>query len=431
MRCIVLPFGLALVAASLNTAPLRSAEPTTNEALRSSLQALFAESWDKSADGLAAAERNHRGARTASASDPRVDFSLALVQWRYLRYSDALHTLEQVAQSSPDYLPAAQARIYLLVLMKKHSTAVAQMEALNELIASTLAGPEHAAERREAVEFLGRLFGYYEGPAAGLISQATVADVRRRVLEPLATDDREAFSAAFGSVRDRFAQLDDDKRRTQSDAKDEQLRQKDIDLQRLAAERALVDADKQSVQQQADEAQKVARGEIEKIDAQITPLEADYARINAQGAGLRSQIAQLDVSISNLLTQADAAKDPNERDALRARADFLSIQARRVEIEYQALDNVAAQIVNRRNALLQQRAQVVGRYEAEAKRLGVQAAKLGRNEQRITVEQKKTLKAPTGLSPQVQDKTTTAASITTYVELPLERERLRILASLK
>lgn len=431
MRCIVLPLGLALVAASLITAPLRSAEPTTNEALRSSLQALFAESWDKSADGLAAAERNHRGARTASASDPRVDFSLALVQWRYLRYGDALRTLEQVAQSSPDYLPAAQARIYLLVLMKKHSTAVAQMEALNELIASTLSGPEHAAERREAVEFLGRLFGYYEGPAAGLISQATVADVRRRVLEPLATDDREAFSAAFGSVRDRFAQLDDDKRRTQADAKDEQLRQKDIDLQRLAAERALVDADKQSVQQQADEAQKVARGEIEKIDAQITPLEADYARINAQGAGLRSQIAQLDVSISNLLTQADAAKDPNERDALRARADFLSIQARRVEIEYQALDNVAAQIVNRRNALLQQRAQAVGRYEAEAKRLGVQAAKLGRNEQRITVEQKKTLKAPTGVSPQVQDKTTTAASITTYVELPLERERLRILASLK
>ena len=431
MRCIVLPLGLALVAASLNTASVRSAEPTTNEALRSSLQALFAESWDKSADGLAAAERNHRGARTASASDPRVDFSLALVQWRYLRYSDALRTLEQVAQSSPDYLPAAQARIYLLVLMKKHSTAVAQMEALNELIASTLSGPEHTAERREAVEFLGRLFGYYEGPAAGLISQATVADVRRRVLEPLATDDREAFSAAFGSVRDRFAQLDDDKRRTQADAKDEQLRQKDIDLQRLAAERALVDADKQSVQQQADEAQKVARGEIEKIDAQITPLEADYARINAQGAGLRSQIAQLDVSISNLLTQADAAKDPNERDALRARADFLSIQARRVEIEYQALDNVAAQIVNRRNALLQQRAQAVGRYETEAKRLGVQAAKLGRNEQRITVEQKKTLKAPTGVSPQVQDKTTTAASITTYVELPLERERLRILASLK
>lgn len=431
MRRIATPLGLAMVAMSLVPAPLRSAEPPTSDALRSSLQALFAESWDKSADGLVAAERNHRNARTAAAFDPRVDFSLALVQWRYLRYTDALRTLEQVAQSSPDYLPAAQARIYLLVLMKKHSTAVAQMEALNGLITRKLNGPEQAAQRREAVEFLGRLFGYYEGPAAGLISQATVADVRRRVLEPLGTEDREAFAAAFGSVRDRFAQLDDEKRRTQADAKDEQLRQKEVDLQRLAAERAVVDADKQSVQQQADEAQKTARGEIDKIDAQIAPLEADYARINAQGAGLRSQLAQLDVTISTLLAQADATKDPVERDSLNARADVFSIQARRLEIEYQALDNVAAQIVNRRNTLLQQRAQVVGRYEAEAKRLGVQAAKLGKNEQRISIEQKKTLKAPTGISPQVQDKAATAASITTYVEQPLERERLRILATLK
>ena len=431
MRRIVLPFGLALVAVSLLAASLRSAEPATSAALRGSLQALFAESWDKSADGMSAAERHHRAARAASASDPRVDFSLALVQWRYLRYTDALRTLEQVAQSSPDYLPAAQARIYLLVLMKKHSTAVAQMESLNEQIAKIPAGPEHAAERREAVEFMGRLFGYYEGPAAALISQATVADVRRRVLEPLATDDREAFAAAFGSVRDRFAQLDDDKRRTQADAKDEQLRQKELDLQRLAAERAVVDADKQSVQQQADEAQKVARGEIDKLDAQIAPLEADYARINAQGAGLRNQLAQLDLTIADLLARADATDDPNEKDALIARSNFFAIQARRVQIDYQALDNVAAQIVGRRNALLQQRGQIVGRYEAEAKRLGVQAVKLGRNEQRISVEQKKTLKTPTGLSPQVQDKAATTASITTYVELPLERERLRILASLK
>ncbi|MGC3969806.1 MAG: hypothetical protein QM775_21490 [Pirellulales bacterium] len=387
--------------------------------MSAALKSLFAEAWEKSADGLAVADRHYRTAKTAGGSDPRIDFSLALVQWRYLHYTDALKTLDQLSTSSPNYLPAAQGRIYLLVLMKKHPQAVAQMETLQQLLAANYATPEHADARREATEFLGRLFGYYEGPASSLISQTTVSDVRKRILEQLPSEDRDAFSEAFASVRDRYLQLDDDKRRTVETAKVEQEKQKADDLQRLGAEKASVDADKQSLQAQHDEIQKTAQDQVDGLDRQIAPIEAEYGRINAQGAVIRNQIAQLEVSIAQLLDDADATDDPDLKNILIGRANGFSIQSRRLEIDYQTLNAQAAQLVGRRNALLQQRGQIISRYEADAKRLGVQASKLARNEKRINVEQKKTLKPTTGLTPQVQDKTAATASITSYVEFPI------------
>lgn len=422
--------GFTLLCACAPATTLRAAETSASPALSAALKSLFAESWEKSADGMAVADRHHRTAKAAAPSDPRVDFSLALVQWRYLRYTDALKTLDQLATTSADFLPALQARAYLMVLMKKHSTALVQLEALQQVAAMKLTAPEQAAERREVVEFLGRIFGYYEGPAAGAISQTSVTDARKRIFDALSTDDREAFSEAFASVRDRFLQLDDDKRRTAADAKIDQERQKADELQRLSAERALVEADKQSLQAQHAEIQKVAQDQVNALDAQIAPIEAEYARINTQGAILRNQIAQLEITIGQLLDDADNTDDPALKNSLLAQANALSFQSRRLEIDYQTLDAAAAQLVGRRNALLQQRGQVVSRYEADARRLGVQAAKLGRNEKRINVEQKKVQKPVSGFTPQVQDKIATTASVTTYVEFPLEREKMRILTSL-
>ncbi|MBL9083750.1 MAG: hypothetical protein JNK76_18175 [Planctomycetales bacterium] len=423
--------GFTLLCAFASEATVRAAETSASPALGAALKSLFADSWEKSADGMAAADRNHRAAKAASPSDPRVDFALALVQWRYLRYTDALKTLDQLATNSPNYLPALQARAYLMVLMKKHSTALVQLEALQQAATTKLTAPEQAAQRREVVEFLGRIFGYYEGPAAGAISQSSVADARKRIFDSLSTDDREAFSEAFASVRDRFLQLDDDKRRTAADAKVDQERQKAEELQRLSAERALVEADKQSLQAQHAEIQKMAQDQVDAIDKQITPIETEYARINAQGAILRNQIAQLEITIGQYIDDANNTDDPALKNSLLAQANALSFQSRRLEIDYQTLDAAAAQLVGRRNALLQQRGQVVSRYEADAKRLGVQAAKLGRNEKRINVEQRKVQKPVSGFTPQVQDKTATTASVTTYVEFPLEREKMRILTSLE
>lgn len=413
--------------------PASAAEPTakTDPVLRDALSKLLNDSWEKSADGLITAERHRDRAQSVAAGDPRVDFAWALVQLRYLRYSDAEKTLNGIHQASPGYWPATQAKIHLTLLMKKYSAALTEIDRFSERVAATNAESSRAEDRREAAEFLGKLFGYLEGPAAKSVSQATVAEVRGRILDRLATGDRETFSAAFGAVNERFTQLDQETKRTQADGIAAQKDQKELDLKRLQAEQAALAGDKDSVRRQAQEALETAQTKTAALDQQIAPLDAAFARVAARAQLVRVEIGRLDATAATLLSQLDVVKDPGLRAAILRDVDLITVQIRNEQFLLQNIEAEGAQINAQRGALLQQRAGVVEIYQAEAKRLGVDAAKIGRTEKRNVVQQKEAIKPPNGFTPQVQSKATTAASITSYVEFPLEREKLRLLDSLR
>ncbi len=61
--------------------------------------------------------------------------------------------------------------------------------------------------------------------------------------------------------------------------------------------------------------------------------------------------------------------------------------------------------------------------------LGVAATQLNRQEKRIDVQTKEAIKPATGNTPIVQSQATTAASLGTYIDLSLEREKSRLLAT--
>jgi len=311
--------------------------------------------------------------------------------------------------------------------MKKYSQALADIEQLSRRVASAAADPNRADNRRETSHFLGQLFGYLEGPAQRLVSQTTVADVRKGVMGRLGDSDREAFGESFGALGERFSQLDVEKRRLQVETKAAEEKGKEEELKRLAAAKEGVDADKELIRRQHDEALKTAQDGLARIDRQLVPLEAEIGRLNARGNIVRAEIARLDISANSLLAQADSTDDPGLAASLRTQAGFFIGQIRRFDFEYQQLDAQAVQVNAQRAALNNQRGQIIARYEALAKQLGVAASKLGRTEKRIAVEETKNRKPATGNSPQVQTLATTANSITSYVEFPLDRERQRLL----
>ena len=403
----------------------------TDPELRNALTKLLNDSWEKSSDGLANADQAHVRARSLAAGDPRVDFSLALVQLRYLRFSDAEKTLTSLQLAAPDYWPAAQAKIHLSILMKKHSAALTEIDRFSERVAGAKDDAARTEARREAADFLGKIFAYLEGPAAKLASPAAVADVRARVLERLPTAERETFSAGFGSVNERFTQLDEETRRTQAEGIAAQQTQKELDLKRLQAEQASLAGDKDTVRRQAAEALESAQKKTATIDQQLAPLDAAFARVAARANLVRAEILRLDTRIAGLLAEAQATKDPAARSVLRLEADFAAGQIQNEQLVLQTIEAEGAQINAQRGALLQQRGAVVDQYQATAKQLGVEAAKLVRTEKRNVTQQKEAIKPAVGFTPQVQTKATAAASITSYVEFPLEREKLRILDSLR
>jgi hypothetical protein len=403
----------------------------TDPQLRDALTKLLTDPWEKSADGLVAADDFYRRAKGIAAGDPRVDFALALVQLRYLRFSEAEKTLTRLSTAAPSYWPATQAKIHLSILMKKHSQALTELDAYSRRVASTPDATPDAEARREGAEFIGSIFGYLEGPAAKLISQASVADVRGKVLERFDAAQRESFSTAFGSVTERFSQLSDDTQRTKAEGLIAQKEQKEIDLKRLQAEQAALAGDKADNRRQAKQAFDEAQAKAGELDQQIAPLDAAFARVAARAQQVRAEIAQIELSIAALVGEAQTTKDRALRDSLLIQANLLGAQSRGAQITLQTIEADGVQITAQRDVLLKQRVAVVEQYQVMARQLGVEAAKIGRTEKRNTVQQKEVVKPASGFTPQVQTKAAATASITSYVEFPLERERLRLLDSLR
>jgi len=418
-------WAMLVAAGAANVAPSRAAD----DPLQAAVTSLFDSSWQKSADGLALAEAQHRKAKGIAPADHRADYALALVQWRYLRFSDAEKTLGDLTAAAPEDWNAARARIYLFVLMKKYSQALVDIDQLSRKVADAQADQLRQESRRDISQFLGRVFGYLEGPAQKLVSQTSVTDTRKAVMARLGPSDLEAFSESFGALGERFGQLDEEKRRLQAETKDAEAKQKEEELRRLAAEKQGVDADKESIRRQHEEALQAAQAETARIDQQMVPLDAELANLNNRGAIVRGEIARLGISANGLLAEADATEDPALAASLRTQAGFFLGRIRALEFEYRQLDARAVQVNAQRAALFNQRAQVVARYEATARQLGVAAAKLGKVEKRITSEESKNRKPATGFSPQVQSLASTSASITSYVEFPLDREKQRVLDS--
>lgn len=412
--------------------PVTAAESAgaTDPKLRDALTSLLTDPWEKTPEGLTMADGFYRQAKGVAASDPRVDFALALVQLRYLRYSEAEKTLARLSMAAPNFWPATEAKIHLSILMKKNSQALTELDAYSRRVAATADTTPDAEARREAAEFIGSLFGYLEGPAAKTISQALVADVRGKILERFDAAQREAFAAAFGSVTERFAQMNDDTQRTKAEGIATQKEQKEIDLKRLQAEQAALAGEKADNRRQAKEAFDQAQVKAGEIDQQIAPLDAELTRVAARAQLARAEIAQLEITIAGLIAESQSARG-SDKNRLLNQANLIGLQSRAAQINLQTIETQGLRIAAQREALLKQRLAVVEQYQVLAKQLGVEAAKIGRTEKKNTTQQKEVIKPVSGFTPLVQTKANATASITSYVEFPLERERLRILDSLR
>lgn len=431
--CAAVVASIFVATLTFDLAPIAAAESagTTDPQLRDALTKLLTDPWEKSPEGLTLANGFHEKAKGIAAVDPRVDFALALVQLRYLRYTEAEKTLNRLTAAAPNYWPATQAKIHLSILMKKNSQALSEIDSYSRRVAATPDTTTDAEARREGAEFIGSMFGYFEGPAAKTISQASVADVRGKLLERFDAAQREAFSSAFGSVTERYSQMNDDTERTKAEGITTQKEQKEIDLKRLQAEQAALAGEKADNRRQAKQAFDEAQAKAAEIDKQIAPLDAEFTRVAARAQLARADIAQIELSIAALISESQTARGSTERNRLLTQANLLGIQSRNAQLQLQMIEAEGLRIAAQREALLKQRMAVVEQYQVVAKQLGVEAAKIGRVEKRNTVQQKEVIKPVSGFTPLVQTKANATASITSYVEFPLERERLRLLDSLR
>jgi hypothetical protein len=424
-------FGVAtLLAAALFFSAARADEATAKQAIAQLLQV----GWEDSFRALEPAQEQFERAKTASPRDPRAPLAFALVQIKHGRHSEAAQLLNDVLALDREHVPAREARIWIEVLLKRYPRALVQIDELAALL-PTKDEPSVTdatkARHRETARYLGRLFGFFEGPAEKQVNAERVADAKQKLLARLSPDNREAFDAGRKAVSDRFAEFFLMREQTKANEAASQKKSQEETAKRLNDDKNAVASDKKVVADQAAQTREQLDRFLSDIDKKIAPLDKEYALLAAQGVALRERMIDQDREIGRLLQLSDTTQDRVLAARYRLDADRVSEVRSRTAADYRLLEAQAGRVRVQLAALLGERDAAVARYNAEARRLGKEQVKIAQTEKRLAREEDRNRKAPTGNTDKVHALSQKVFAFTTYEPFPLEQAKARLIESLR
>jgi hypothetical protein len=419
----------AAIAALSLTGPTRAQDDAFVQ-----VSALFDAGWKPSSKGLEVARQLYQELRQDDKVDPRVSYAYALVQMRNLKYDDARRLLDEVLAARPDDIAARRANIWVLMVRQNYTAALVELEKLAKSLAQQFPQVQRtsASEPLDApdVDFLGRVMGFLDGPAAAAVSEHVRADYRSKLVALLPTAQRKSFDESYDAVQRRFAELSLDREQTKAGAKTEQLKRQERIQQELEKDRASVAREKSNLEERGEKLAEGAKRELADLDAQARPLVTRQSRLEAQGIAITREMAGLQVEIERLLEFADLTESTAEAVQLRAAASRLSVALSRYEVNLRALNGELAALAAQRVQLAAQRQAAVARNRAESDQIERRATDLRNAERRISTQEKKANQPVAGNTAAVVALAAKAKAFTTYETFPFEEERARLLQSL-
>jgi hypothetical protein len=405
------------------------------------VSALFQAGWKPSSKGLEASQALYRELRGDEQVDPRVSYAFALVQMRNLKYDEARRLLDEVLAARPGDMAARRSKIWVLTITQSYSAALVEMEKLAQNLAAEsrevdnqgAQPPTPAPDGTEtsSAEFLGRVMGFIDGPAARAVAEHIRGDYRKRLVAPLSTADRQSFEQAYSTVQKRFAELSLDREQTKADAKADQQKRQERVQKELERDRTAVAQQKSSLQERSEKLADNIKQEVADLNGQARPLVTRQTRLEAQGAAITREMAGLEVEIARLLELAELSEDGAEAFELRAAARRLSVALGRYDIDLRAINAELAALAAQRVQLAARMQAAIERNRAETDQVERRLTDLRTADRRISNEEKKANQPFGGNTAAVVAMAAKARAFTTYEPFPFEEERARLLQSLE
>lgn len=422
--------GAVLLSLLVDIRPARSAPPT-----RDQLKKLLELGWQIDPESQQAAAEFYDELSGATRGHSSVLYAQTLIKVKQRRYADALPLVDDLLRFEPKNIDAWRAKIWLSIILRRSPEALVATEKAVALFPPEPDDPAAAgdAERYyvDLSTFLGRMFGYLEGPGATTVGEAQLANHRTKVVERLTGSRREAFLAGRDAVVDQFLGRKDDQQVTREKTIQEEEKQRDQRLQQLDEQRS---RDKERVDQLNAERTRL-RGELNDqlrdIQQRDRPLADQFARLDAQAARLRRELNVYAADIDQLERLLLRERDPVIRDQYRRELAVLESRASRLDADLATLNRQGAGIASQRAALVQESQQVQASIGRQLDSLDKEGGDIQRRGRQAESEERRLRKPTTGDSTQVRAMSAQAQAWTTYEPFPLELERQRLLDSLK
>ncbi len=394
------------------------------------VNAMFEVGWDAKFSARQAADEKYEQLKQLAPGDRRVANAYGIVLVKQGRYPDAAKIYEGLLKADEKEVRLWVTKIRLSMITKNYMQALVEMENLSALFPPPADEPGDDAFLDHA-RFLGRMFGFLEGPAATSVSEPLRERYQRKIVDAIGNPRQAVFEQSRKAVLEVFTDLSDAKQETEDKARDEAEAELKKRQQELEEQLTRIDERQKDLLPMRDKLGSEAKAELEGIAKEDRPLIAQLARVDAQASVVRRELALIVADIDQLRERARREKDPAVRDSLLRQADRLSILARRYDTDLAVLERQAAVIQAQRAEIQVRYARTEAQYAAQIARIDAELAELEKQQKRNAADQKR--------AERIADRPTTAgrglsvqkSAFTTYDEFPLEAERLRILETFR
>jgi hypothetical protein len=424
-----------LVALGLTATASLAADP---DAAKAQTKALLEKAWTKSAAARTLADQ-------CDLKSPPLQghYQVAMAHWLVLMkqgsndsYDKALESLESFFTSNPpagSALLGLRAKAWIQVTKKTYGEALKTADRLAQAVtASSMESSANVpANHAEAIEFLGHVVGFLEGPAEKSIDDNALKKFEATVLARFDEPRKKLFHDAKTAVATEFAKYVDKVADAKDDSKAAAAAAKQDKQSGIAADGAKIkeDADKLAKEQQQLRDEFLKR--MDSLNRQEVPLRQLYMGLQNQLTTANNTLSQNQTTVQNIRLQVNGEKDANRRQQLQ---NNLQQAQNNLDTAQRSADNISFQVKQAEanyNVIQQNKAVLVREAQAKGFQLENQMQAIGVDQQKNEAKAKRVAKSKAGPSPKAATLGIEASAFRTYDTFPLEESRDRLLTAVR
>lgn len=387
---------------------------------------LFKTGWTTSIKARAETDELFQAVEQYKLVNEHTLYTYALIKIKQRDFPVATKTLDDLLMLDEGHVKAHKAKIWISMLTRKYSTALPEMERLSNLLPKD--NKEPTSQHREIARYLGRMFGFLEGPAMGAVKDDQLSRYEGKIGDQLVGNLEAVFEEGRRSIEqeyDSLAQVTEETAdKGKVDAENEQKRL----LAELAEKKEDIVDRREKLAPQREKILDEGKSEIQAIAAELKPLVEEFTQLDFQASNIRRELFLINSEIGRYQANFARTKDPIIRSGIAREIDRQSIISSRYQLNLNALKRRAAVNNAKQTEIRRRMAQTQARYAGQINAVNKELGNLSKEEKRNEVDRKKGQRTPNSIglirSRSLANK---ASAFSTYEPFPLEEEKQRLL----
>jgi hypothetical protein len=372
----------------------------------------------------------------ADRNDPRVDYAWGLVLLKHRRTREAERQFQTAAaRTTPAYLPASQAVVWLQLARKQYVPGFKSLRAFIDSVADDKRPAADAAERLSAAEWTGR--------AIAALNEIPLTDRQKADVERLDVAAEQQFRdrmlAAYRkgkqAVKSLAGELSVEAVKTRVLAGKKLAKKEKQTRKEIASRKDDVDKSQESLKLTAEQWKDWLDEQEKQTKRSLTRGTREMALLDGRRAAISRSMLLATRQKTALLFQIQRLQQGRPEQAPSRAADIALGRIEQTLLQYNVQQ---LRTVQQMNALRQTAAATLQQYRAAAKRYQTATGKIAKTntdlsklESQLKQQERKLRQINVKQAAAVKQMKRRRASFTTYVKFDVDAEKKRLLESLK